>query len=91
LPTICPADHLPRTLDFTRHALVRCDDFVEGICDLAADAGLVARQSNREIAVANGLQRTQQFAKVELGIATVGFPVRGPRGTTHCAFLSRHQ
>ena len=59
------ADHLAGTLELARHALVGGDDLVERVGDLAGEAGLVARQPHREIAVAHRLQRAQQLAHVE--------------------------
>jgi len=43
-----PTDNLADALELLRHALVRCDDFVEGIGDLAVDPKMVAGHSRRE-------------------------------------------
>ena len=44
---------------------MRCvggDDLVEGVGDLAVEAGQVARQPHREVAVAHRLQGMQELA-----------------------------
>ena len=62
------ADDLAGALELARHALVRGDDLVERVGDLAVEARLVARQAHGEIAVAHGLQRAQQLAHVEVDV-----------------------
>src|SRR5205085_4081919 len=55
------ADDLADMFQLLRHALVGGDDLVEGVGNLAADAGAVYRQAYREIAEPNRLQGTQQL------------------------------
>ena len=52
-------DDLAGALQLARQALIRADDLVERVGDLAGKAGLVACQPDGEIAVANGLQSSQ--------------------------------
>ena len=67
------ADDLAGALQLARQALVGADDLVEGVGDLAGEPGLIARQADREIAVAYGLQRAQQLAQVQVGaFAAIG-------------------
>ena len=66
------ADDLPDMLELLRHALVGGDDLVEGIGDLAGEAGLVARQPHREIADPHRLQRLKQLGQIDRGTAFEG-------------------
>ena len=54
-------DDLADMLELLRHALVGRDDLVEGVGDLAGEAGPVARQPHREVADPHRLQRVQQL------------------------------
>jgi len=60
------ADHLSDALHLASDALIRGDDLVEGLGDLAVDPGPRDRQLNGEIASANVLQRAQQLSSIEL-------------------------
>ena len=53
-------DDFADALELLRHTLVRRDDVVESIRDLAGDAGAVGRQAHREIAHAHRHKRAQQ-------------------------------
>jgi hypothetical protein len=57
------ADDMADAVELLRHALVGGDDLVEGVRDLAEDAGLAARHAYREIAHAHGLQRIQELVQ----------------------------
>ena len=50
------SDHLPHALQFLRDLLVRGNDLVEGIGNLACGARPMPRQSHREISIPHGLQ-----------------------------------
>ena len=56
-----PAHDLTDVLKLAGHALVGRDDFVEGVADLALQAGVFGRQPDREIAGAHRLQGMQQL------------------------------
>ena len=62
------ADDLADTFQLLRHALIRCGDFVEGVCDFALDAQIIAAHAHGEVAGPHGLQRLQQVL-VGIGIA----------------------
>jgi len=51
-----PAHHLPDVRQFRRHPLVGRYDFIERVCDLALQTGLIARQPDREVADTHRLQ-----------------------------------
>src|SRR3954469_16202855 len=73
------ADQLTCAIDFARHPLIRRHDFVERVCYFSGNAGLIAWQSNREVAVANGLQDSQQLLEIELRFGrTFGLAVSAP-------------
>src|SRR5215469_2468685 len=73
------AHDLAHLLELLCHALVGGDDLVEAIGDLAGDAGLVARQANREIADAHRLEGVEQNLEGPMlaGIVAVGALVIG--------------
>ena len=58
------ADDLADLLELLRHPLIGGDDLVERIGDLAGETDLVARQPDRKIADAHGLQRLQKEMRV---------------------------
>ena len=67
------ADDLADALELLRHALVGGDDLVEGVGDLARDAGPVARQPHAKIPYLHGLQGLQQLVGVKpLSVDPVG-------------------
>ena len=55
------ADHIAHALQLLGHALVGGDDVVEGVGDLAGDAGLVAGQADGKVAGLHRLQRLQKL------------------------------
>src|SRR5690606_32020037 len=59
------ADRLADALELARHARVGSDDVVEGVGDLAADAGPVAGQTLAKIAVADRLKAAEELAQDE--------------------------
>ena len=70
------ADDLPGALELLGKALVRSDDLIEGVGDLAGQTGLVARQPDREITVADRLQGPKEFADVQTsGTSAVSLPL----------------
>jgi hypothetical protein len=54
------ADHLAHPFQLLRHPLVRGDDFVEGVGNLALDPEMIAGHSHREIPASHRLQGMQQ-------------------------------
>ena len=59
------ADRLADALELAREPLVGGDDVVEGVGDLAADAGPLAREPGGEVAVAHRTERAEDFAEVD--------------------------
>jgi len=59
------ADALADAVQLLGHAAVGRDDLVERVGDLTAQAGPVARQPDREVAVAHRLQGMEQLAEIE--------------------------
>ena len=59
--------------ELTGHAAVRADDVVERVGDLSFEPRHVARESDGEIAAADGLQGVEELPQVERGL-TVGRP-----------------
>ncbi len=64
------ADGVAHALELRREPLLRRDDVVEGVRDLARDAAAVSREPHGEIAVADRHEREQQLARVDVGIAS---------------------
>jgi hypothetical protein len=60
------ADELSGTIYFLCEALIRCDDFIQRIGNLAGNAILIAWQPHGEISVSHGLQNAKQFFEVEI-------------------------
>ena len=60
------SDNLADMRQLFRHLLVGGDDLVERVGDLAGEPGAVVGQAHREIAEANGLQRVQYVAQIEI-------------------------
>ena len=61
-----PSDDFTHVLELLSDALVRGDDGIEGIADLARDARLRSRQTHREIAGLHRVQRVEQFVQIEI-------------------------
>ena len=61
-------DDLARPLQLARKALIRADDLIERVRYLSSQPGLVAGEPDREIAVANRLERPEELAEVEIGV-----------------------
>src|ERR1700722_4662155 len=76
------AHRLADTIELKRHLLVGTDDLIEGIGDLACEAGLVAGQAYRKIAIAHRLQRAQQLTQVQSRLMIRAVGLRRLRGRT---------
>ena len=59
------ADLVGDARDLGRLGLLELDHVVEGLRDLAVDAGEVERHAHREVAALEGAQRLQQLAAIE--------------------------
>ena len=79
-------DNLADMRQLFRHPLVGGDDLVERVGDLAGEPGAVVGQAHREIAEANGLQRVQYVAQIEivLGLRPGPVSVRTERRDDPC-------
>ena len=92
------ADDGADPLQLAGHPGVGGDDLVEGVGDLALEAGPVAGQPHREVAVAHGLQRAQELRHLggrrgeDVGgsaVRLVGVMARSVRGMLSTPSCSR--
>ena len=63
------ADHLRDAVELAGEPLVQLDDVVEGLGDLAVDAGQVERQADGEIPFSEGPQGLEEGFGIELRYA----------------------
>ena len=73
------ADHRADAFELAGHPRVGGDDVVDGVGDLAVEAGPVARQPDREVALSHRLEHMQQFGHASL-VTRQSTLVRSPVG-----------
>ena len=81
------ADDLTGALELACQLLIGGDDLVEGVGDLAGEAGVITRQAHGEIAVAHGLEGAQQLALIESRLLRCCAAIRGADGALRCLML----
>jgi hypothetical protein len=74
------AHDLTGALELACQSLIRGDDLVEGVGDLAREAGMITREAHREIAVADRLQGAQQLTLIEFRIRCCRAAIRAADG-----------
>ena len=60
------ADHVAEPLELPGDPVVQLDDVVEGLGDLAIDAGQVARQADREVPLPKRAKTLQEELRLQL-------------------------
>ena len=69
------SDHMAHALQVLGHVLVRCNDVVEGIGDLARQSDPRARKANGEVAIAHILQRSENHIEIKRIIGGLGLSI----------------